>query len=783
LLLALGIAATTVMFALIDGVLLRPLPVRDESRLIVAWKEARTAGSALLPFGNTEIAAVAEASRLLEAAAGVTRNGVSRAVMSEGGASSYVNVALVTGGFFDVLGVQPILGRTLASADDIDGAERVIVISHGLWQRRYGGSADAIGRHVMLGDDPFAIVGVMPPDLNFPTDVEIWRTTNTAPTNGPFGAAARREVNLIGRMRPGVTLQQAASEIQALSERLDRDAPTSTRGLIPVVRSFSDVMVGDVRFTMLALFGAVALVLVIASANVANLLLMRGEARRTELAVRAALGASRIRVVRELLAESLVLSIMAGVIGVAMAWLGLPALVAAVPDGLPRLESIRIDARVVVFSSLLMFVTALLAGVVPAALSARVDANPALRAGSSAVAGGPRARGRRVLVIAQVALAVTVIAGAGVLVRSVLNLHAIDLGVAAERLVLVDLHVPPNKYVDRQQHAQLLHDLIAHLEAIPAVAAVTPVNIAPFENRGWDVPRVTAEGQSDEQAAANPTLNLESIFANYFATLEVPLVRGRAFTPADREGAVSVAIVSEDVAARLWPQQDAIGKRVKMGSPTSRAGWFEIVGVAAQTRYRTVTTPRPTLYLPAAQFQMTARLLIVRTTASLDLLASVAKDRIQALDPDVQVMRIAPFGDLLDRPLARSRFSALLLGGFALAALLLAAIGLYALMSSHVQRRRREIALRLALGARRHTVRRLVMSEAVTLAAIGATLGVACAVASTRVLEGMLYEIDAVDPMSIGASAALLVMASAVASYAPMRRATRADLMVTLRSE
>ena len=781
LMLALGIAGTTVMFALIDGVLLRPLPVHDQNRLIVAWKEARTSGSARYPFGNTEIAAVAEASRLLEAAAGVTRNGVSRTVIESGGSSSYVNVALVTGGFFDVLGVRPHLGRTLSLSDDKEGAERVIVISHGLWQRRYGATADVIGRHVALGEESFAIVGVMPPDLSFPTDVEIWRTTNTVRRDGPFGDAARREVNLIGRMRPGVTLEQAAGEMTALSERLDREAPTSTRGLVPVVRSFSDVMVGDVRFTMLALFGAVALVLVIASANVANLLLMRGEARRTELALRAALGASRARIVRQIVAESLVLSMVAGAIGVAIAWVGLPALVTTVPDGLPRIESIRIDARVVLFSSMLMFVTALLAGLTPATLCARADLNRALRAGAGAVTAG-QSRGRRALVVAQVALAVTVVAGAAVLVRSVLRLQAIDLGVPAERLVLLDLHLPAAKYAGRQQHAQLLHDVIAQLEAVPAIAAVTAVNVAPFENRGWDTPRITAEGQTAEQAAANPTLNLESIFPNYFATLEVPLVRGRAFTTADREGAVNVAVVSEDVASQLWPHQDPIGKRLKMGSPTSGAGWFEVVGVAAQTRYRTVTTSRPTLYLPAAQFQMTARLLIVRTTASLDLLASVARERIRALDPHVQVMRVAAFDDLLDRPLARPRFSALLLAGFAAAALVLATIGLYAVIATFVQQRNREIALRLALGAKSHSVRQLVLSETVRLAGAGAFFGAAGAAASTRLLAGMLYEVDALDPISVGASAALLVIAAAVASYGPVRRAARADLMVTLRS-
>jgi putative ABC transport system permease protein len=782
--LALGIAGTTVMFALIQGVLLRPLPVLEQDRLLVAWKEVRTSGSAHYPFGSTEIEAVAEASQLLDNAAGVARHGVGRSVVVENGVSSYVNDALVSGGFFDVLGVQPILGRRLSPADDVDGGENVLVISHGLWQRRYGASREAIGRRVTLSEQPFTIIGVMPPDIDYPRGAEVWRTTRSVPTTGPFGDAARREVDLIARLRPGVTIEQATSELTALTERLDANAPPNVlRGLRPVVRSFEDVVVGDVRTAMLALFAAVGLVLLIASANVANLLLMRSEARRVDLAVRAALGAGRGRIVRQLFAESLVLAVAAGAAGLAVTWWSLQALITLVPDGLPRVESVRIDATVILFTIAIAFVTALLAGLAPALLSMRTDLMSHLRSGGRGVTGRAARHGRRTLVVAQVALAITIVAAAGLLIRSVLRLQSIDIGLAAERLVLVHLDMPQAKYTDRSRLAQFLDEVIVQLEAVPAISAATPVNVSPFSGQGWDLPRFTAEGQSAEQAATNPSLNLESIHPNYFETFEVTLVRGRAFTADDREGAVEVAIVSEDVAARTWPGEDPIGKRLKMGRSDARAPWYTVVGVATQTRYRELARPSATLYLPAAQFQMTAQMLVLRTTAPLDLVASLSRDRVQTVDPDVHVMRVAHFTEMLDAPLARPRFNAFLLSIFGIAALLLSTIGLYAVMAAYVSQRDREIALRLALGATPTGVRRLVLAEALRLAGLGAVIGLAGAASATRFLRGMLFEVDPFDPSTIVGAVLLLIAASVLASYVPVRRATRVDAVARLRSD
>ena len=780
-----GIAGAVVMFTIVRGVLLRPLPVRDQARLIVAWKEMRTSGLSHHPFGDREIDQVRDASLLLEAVAGVDANGVGQTPIAEGGEPDYIGTALVTGRFFEVLGTGAILGRGIGPADDVDGAENVLVISHGLWQRRYGADRDVIGRRVTLGEQRFTIVGVMPPGLDYPSGVEAWRTTRSVPTSGPFGDAARREVDLIARLRPSVTIAQAAGELTALGARLPQvPAADAPKDLVPIVRSFEDAIVGHVRRPLFALTAAVGLVLLIAGANVANLLLIRGESRRAELAVRGALGAGRARIIRELLAESALLTLGAAAVGLAAAWWSLPALLALLPDGLPRVDSVRVDAGVLAFTAAMALVSAAGAGIAPALVFGRADLAQELRRGAAGRIGHAARLGRRGLVVAQVAFAVTVVAAAALLARTITRLHAIDIGLAADRLVLVELAIPEAKYVNRDRHAEFLDRAVSALQAVPAIAAATPINLRPFAGEGgWDVPRFTAEGQSADRADANPWLNLESIHPNYFTTFGVPLLRGRAFNEADREGATEVAIVSDDVAAAAWPGQDPIGKRLKFGGPQSSDSWRTVVGVAASTRYRELARPRPTLYLPAAQFLVTAQMLALRTTAALDLVAPVTRDRIRSVDPEVQVMRVAPFARMLDGPLARPRFNAWVSAIFGATALLLAAIGVYAVMTEHVRGRSREIAVRIALGATPRRVRWLVLGEAAWLGGLGTAMGLAGAALAARLLSGMLFGIAPLDPPALAAAALLPMAGSALACYWPVRRATRVDPIAVLRME
>ena len=783
--LSVGIAGTTAMYALIQGVLLRPLPVREQGRLLVAWRELRSAGSSHLPFYLLDVEVIREASHTLERVAGVSYNGAYPWIAIENGASSYIAGAPVTGDFFGVLGVEPILGRALNRADDVAGTENVLVITHGLWQRRYGGSREVIGRRLMMNERPFTIVGVMPPDVEYPRGVEAWMTA-AAVTSTLTDPTFRVDVDLIARLRPGATIEQAASDLDGLTASFEAHVPANApppRGLTPVVRPYTEVVVGDVRTAMLVLFGAVGIVLLIASANVANLLLLRGQARRAELAVRAAFGASHARLARQLLVESLILAFAAGAVGLMVTSWTLHALIALVPDGMPRIDSIRIDAGVVLFTLVIAFLAAAFTGLTPAISLVRADLVSQLRSGGRGATGHVR-QARRVLVVAQVALAVTVVAAAGLLTRSLFRLQSAEMGLAADRLVFVSLSLPQAKYGDRERHLQFLNAVVAQLEGAPDVAAVTPISVGPFAGTGgWDLPRFTAEGQDAYRAAANPSLNLESIHPNYFKTFEVALVRGRAFTEADRQGAPEVAIVSEDVAARTWPGDDPIGKRIKFGSVASPDGWRTVVGVAKLTRYRDLTDPRPTLYLPAEQFIVGAQMLVLRTNSPLTVVAGLTRERVSTVDPDVQVMRVAPFAELLQAPLARPRFNAFLIVLFGFAALLLAAIGVYAVIAASVRQRYTEIGVRVALGATAADVRQLVLAEGLRLAVAGAAIGLASAIAGTRLLRGLLFDVDALDPISMLTAVLLLVGVSTLASYVPARRATRVDPMFALRAE
>jgi predicted permease len=788
LLLAIGMAGATVMFALIRGIVLRPLPLPREDRLVVSWLMPQTGLATRLPYRADDVDEIARASQSFTYVAGSGYNGAVEDTWADGSRSFTARTVVVMGGFFDTAGVQPRLGRSLTLVDDQSGAERKVVLSHGLWRRAFGGSPDVIGRTILLRQHAFTVTGVMPPDFAYPSGAELWVTRHALAQierNEAFRTGLLRDVEILARLREGVTLDQAREELTALATRLDRERTgQSAQSFRPVVLAFKTAVIGDVGNALFVLACAVGCLLAIAIANVTNLFLLRGEHRRREFAVRRALGASQARLIAALLGESLLVALMASVAGLALARWALPLIVQLVPDGLPRGESIYIDGVVIGFAAAVAMVAAIVAAIVPGLIATRADVATGLSESRRGVAGSGSARGRRVLVAAQVALAVTVVAAAGLLTRSILRLQTVDMGLRADGLVLAELELPALEYADQSRRRSFFDTVSAQLRAAPGIEAVSPINTLPFAGAaGWDVPVFTGEGQSDADVAANPPLNFEVVTPEYFATLGVDMVRGRGFTEADRAGTLPVAIVSDAVAARVWPHDDAVGRRLKFGRTDSKRPWLTVVGVATTTRYRELATPRPTIYLPADQFMFVFGRLAIRSHLDPAVIARLVRSAVAAADSSVVVERVAPYAHYLRGPLAWPRFYALLLGVFALTALALTATGLYAVLSASIRQRHREMGVRMAVGATPHDVRRLVLREAFTLALAGVLLGLGLALATTRLLRHLLYDTSPLDPISLVTASLLLVLVTLAASWLPARRATRVDPMVILRGE
>ena len=784
--LAIGLTLAIAMFTLINGVLLSPLPVKAEHELFVGWRGVPEVGARRWPFTTADLDLLRTESRPLAGVAGVGYNDPTAVPLTDNGEPGVIRTARVTGDFFRVLGVEPLVGRTLGPGDDVAGAENVLVLSDGLWQSRYGASREVVGRRVTVGGQRFTIVGVMPGDVEHPRRVEAWMTVaarQSTTSNPLWKLAMATELDLLARVHAGVTLAQARDELRALGPAIDALRPAGApRGFVPSLLPYREFVVGDVRAAMLILFAAVGLVLLIACANVSSLLLVRGDARRSEFAVRAALGAGRGRLIRQLVVEGLVLATGATALALIATTALLPVLLRWVPNGLPRPEAVQVDARVAGASVAMAIVVAVLTALLPARMSVGRQLAESLKAAGR----GTAARGgnwRRALVVGQVALAVVGLACAGLLMSSLRQLRAEAARLASDQLVHVPLNLPQTKYSDRPRLLRFVTDLAAALEADPRIAGATPINATPFTGVGWDVPTFAAEGQSEDEARTNPPLNLEEIHPRYFSTFEVPVMRGRAFTAADDAEAPPVAMVSADAAAKAWPGLDPIGRRLKMGNAASKGRWLTVVGITAPTRYRDLQTARATLYLPAFQMLGAAEHLAVRTSLPPGLLMDLVRARVRSLDPEVEVMPLRAFSQLLDVPLARPRFYAVLMAGFGATGVALTVVGLYGVVAASVRQRRREFGVRMALGAEARDVRRLVLMDGAWLVGVGVIMGLAVVLVAAQALRGLLYGVQPLDPLSLVASVAGIVVVSAAALAMPLRSAGRVAPAEVLRSE
>jgi putative ABC transport system permease protein len=774
--LALGIGANTAIFSVAAGVLLRPLPFPDADRLAMIWMDntrielredwhsypnyedyrdgSRTfADMAVFNRGSWTLTGDGEPERLT-------------------GAHGSANLAAV-------LGVPPALGRWFTPAEE-DAGTRVVVLSHGFWQRRFGGRADVLGRTIELSARSTEIVGVMPEDFHFPSpETQLWVPTNTGP-----GARTNRDaiwLQVVGRLQPGVTVAQAQADLARVNAGLVERFPDQ-QGYGVLVVDLHEQIVGRVRPAILVLLAAVGFVLLIACTNVANLLLARASSRERELALRAAIGAGRGRLVRQLLTESLLLAALGGAAGLVVGWAGLEALVRLAPSDLPRLQAIAIDGRVLAFTAGAALLTGVLFGLAPALSVARVDPGRTLKDGGRG-ATGPGGALRRGLVVVEVALAVVLLVGAGLMLRSFVALQQVDLGMRTDRVLTARVALLGERYEPPAPRVEFFREFVERAEALPGVegaAAIGTVFLSATPNSA----NFSIDGRPDFTPEEQIEVPIDSITPNYFEVMDVPLVGGRYFDARDTEASTPVVIVNEAMARRFWSGEDPVGRRIKYGRSSSQAPWMTIVGVVADTR-RTgyESAVRPETYLPQSQGTEFAMTLVVRTSGEPEAALAPLRGVLRDMDPAVALQAPGPLADRVREMTAGRRLNTSLLTAFAAVAALLAGVGIYGVIAHAVERRRRELGVRVALGASASRILGLVLREGLALAAAGLAAGLLAAFALSRFLASLLYEVSATDPATFAAIAGLAVLVACAASLVPAVRALRVDPVTALRAE
>jgi putative ABC transport system permease protein len=780
--LALGIGANTAIFSVVNAVLLRPLPYEDSNRLVWFWENQPD-----FRHGNLSPADFLDYQAQSSAFEQIAAYRQMDFTLTGDRQPEQIRGLIVSANYFSLLGIEPELGRALQPEDGRAGAARVAVISHGFWQRRFAGDPGLIGKALTLSGQTVTIVGVSPPGLK--TDrTELWlNPRNVVPdmllniARDPATLRAAHYLHAIGRLKPGVTLAQAQEEMNAVSARLQEQYPASNAGHSVELVSLLDKTVGKIRPALLVLLGAVGLVLLIACANVANLMLARATARHKEMALRAALGATRWRVIRQLLTESLALATMGGACGWLLAVWGVDLLVAISPESIPRLNEIGVDRQVLGFTLLTSLATGIIFGLAPALMASRTDLNEALKEGGrSAKAGASRGRMRGALVVSEVALALLVAVGAGLLVKSFVRLRAVDPGFQPANLLTMRLFLTDAKYGTSGPRLAFLKELTARLEALTGVQGVGISDDLPIEGTDSTMGLIV-EGREPAPGERLMT-GVHVVNPRYFKAMGIPLLKGRAFTELDTVEAPTVLVVNETLSRRLWAGDEAVGKRVKLGDPSG--GWAQIVGVVRDVKHNGLSA-EPTMDAYASHLQVPWPWMTIALRSNLDptSLEAAVRGEVQAIDPDKAIASVKTMDRLIEESVGERRLSMVLFGLFAVVALLLAAVGIYGVMAYGVTQRTHEIGIRMALGARPASVVQLLVGSGMTLALTGVALGVGAAYVVTRLMASLLFEVSTTDPETFVVTALVLASVALLACYIPARRATKVDPMVALRHE
>jgi predicted permease len=785
--LALGIGANTAIFSVVNDLLLRPLPYSDAERVVMLW-EVTPEGRHMNTTSRANFREWRAQSSSFESVAAFSDQ---RLNLTGAGEPEEVAVQLATPDLFKVLGVEPILGRVLVE-DDLRSDSAGVVLSHAFWKRRFGGDPGLLGKPITLNGVPFNVVGVMPPGFQWHIKQrsgtgkppELWMVL-AMPQPGAQGANERgRFLSVVGRLKRGVSFEQADAELKTIHRRLEQDS-TFNKNYTAEVIPLREQLVGNVRPALWVLLGAVGLVLLIACANVANLLLSRVAAREKEIALRTALGARRTRVIRQLLTESLLLSLAGSALGLLVAWWGIGALVAISPRDLVNLQNVGINTTVLAWTLGVTLLTSVLFGIMPALEATRLNLSDALKdGGKGADAQGSRSRRLRgVLVVGEVALALMLLAGAGLLVKSFVQLRQINTGFETENVLTMVLRLPAAKYKEDPQYVAFFRQTLERVRALPGVRSAGIVNYLPLYGGLGAATGFNVEGQPAPPPGTGPSTNVRVADSGYFQTMGIALRRGRTFTDVEDSEARHVILVSESFARKFFPDEDPVGKRLKVFMDENPV-WAEIVGIVGDVRYDNLTAEaEPFVYYPHPELTYPFMTLVIRTAGDPSEMAPAVRREIASLDPDQPVSDVRTMTQVMADTVARSRFNTLLLAVFAGLATLLAAVGIYGVMSYSVQLRTREIGLRMALGAQPGRVLLLVLRQGLLLTLVGIGVGLAGALALTRVMSGLLYGVTASDPATFAAIVVVLGVVSLVACYIPARRATRVDPLIALKYE
>ena len=795
--LALGIGANTAIFSVINAVLLRPLPYDDSHRIVAVYDSAPSIGFQRAGLTEMEFIRLRDETRSFVELATWNRDTVT---LTGTGEPERVPASLASANLFQMLGAKIAVGRSFNPEEEMAGRNNVVVLSHSLWQRRFAGDPSITGQSLTLDGDSFTVIGVLdesfksPPELQSDTQIEIWLGYG-------FDLAKLRRgshgMSVIGRLREGVTIEEAQAETGAIISRVVSDHPDFyPADMISFLLPLHQSIVGDVRPALLVMLAAVAVVLLIACANVANLLLVRSEARQKEIAVRAALGASRSSLIRQLLVESLLLSTLGTAIGLLMARWFLDAMLAISPDDIPRLAETSLDLRVLGFAMLLSLLTALSFGLAPALHAVKFDLHTMLKEGGRSSGGHTsRSRLRQTLIVLETAMAIVLLVAAGLLVRSFWHLQRVDTGFAADNLLTMRLTPPGANYNDSRKIKNLYDALITRVKTLPDVRSAAVADPLPVSGNNNDS-IIEIEGRPLDMSRLNlMSVDARSVSPEYFQTIEMRLVKGRLLAEADREGAQLAAVINETFARNHWPGEEAVGRRFRyLDAPPDKAtsSFATVVGIVADAKNRALNEEaRQEAFFPLQQHTAAygqndlqqAYSLLVKTSDNPESLANTIRREIHSIEPNIIITRVRTMEQLMGTAFVEPRFNMILLGVFALVAMGLGAVGIYGVIAYSVAGRTHEIGIRMALGAGMSDVLRLIIGQGMRLVMLGLVIGLAGAYALTRVMTSLLYGVSATDPLTFTGVAALLGFVSLISCYIPARRATRVDPMVALRYE